>query len=205
MPGVERGFASRKRAEALAAGAAFAVAELPPLVQRAETLARELGFEKSSVPEVGRLLAVLTAARPGAAIAEAGTGAGVGAAWIAGSLADGATLVTVERDERLVANARVLFADLASVRVEHGDVVDVLSREAPFDLVFLDGASKDPRTWAAVPDLLRRGGLVVKDDLTPGRPVEGDPLREFFFGDPRLLATEILVAPWMSVLVAARV
>jgi hypothetical protein len=48
------------------------------------------------------------------------------------------------------------------------------------------------------------GGFLVKDDLTPGRPVEGDEVREFLLCDPRLAATEILVTPEMAVIVASR-
>src|SRR5207245_7638558 len=79
----------------------------PPLLGRALELARELGFERSSLPEVGRLLRALASGR--FRIAEIGTGTGVGAAWIADALAPGAVFVTVEADpERAEAAARLL-------------------------------------------------------------------------------------------------
>jgi hypothetical protein len=46
--------------------------------------------------------------------------------------------------------------------------------------------------------------LIVKDDLTPGRAIEGDPVREFLLRDPRVTATELAVTPTMNLIVAAR-
>jgi hypothetical protein len=40
--------------------------------------------------------------------------------------------------------------------------------------------------------------------MTPGRPVDGDEVRELLLRDPRLAATEILVTPEMAAIVAAR-
>ena len=48
------------------------------------------------------------------------------------------------------------------------------------------------------------GGILVKDDLTPGQAVDGDPTREALLRDPRLEATEILVTPEMAAIVAIR-
>jgi hypothetical protein len=73
--------------------------------------------------------------------------------------------------------------------------------------VFVDGGLRpvtDER-WEALLALIERGGLLVKDDMSPGRPIEGDAIREFLFRDTRLAATEIVVAPEMAVIVAARV
>lgn len=58
-------------------------------------------------------------------------------------------------------------------------------------------------TGEAILALTGPGGLIVKDDLTPGRPVEGDDVREFLLRDPRLAAAEILATPDMAVIVAA--
>jgi hypothetical protein len=72
--------------------------------------------------------------------------------------------------------------------------------------VFVDGGLR-PVTdakWDEILALVEPGGLLVKDDLTPGRPVEGDEVREFLLRDRRLAAAEILVTPEMAVIVAAR-
>ena len=39
---------------------------------------------------------------------------------------------------------------------------------------------------------LKPGGILVKDDMSPGRPVDGDEVREFLLRDPRLASAEIL-------------
>jgi hypothetical protein len=46
--------------------------------------------------------------------------------------------------------------------------------------------------------------MIVKDDLTPGRSVAGDGVREFLLLDPRLAAAEILATPQTAVIVAVR-
>ncbi|MHB1570650.1 MAG: hypothetical protein ACYC0H_15800 [Solirubrobacteraceae bacterium] len=48
------------------------------------------------------------------------------------------------------------------------------------------------------------GGLLVKDDLTPGIPVESDPLRMALLTDPRLAAVEVLVTCAMAVILSSR-
>lgn len=53
--------------------------------------------------------------------------------------------------------------------------------------------------------LLEPGGILVKDDLTPGRPVEGDPIREFLLRDSRLVSAEILTTPQTAAIVGVRV
>jgi predicted O-methyltransferase YrrM len=171
-------------------------------------------FERSSIPEIGRLLAVLVAQRPRSRFAEIGTGCGVGAAWIAGALDREATFVTVEADSERAAAVDRLFAELPNVRVFHGDWHDVLPPEAPFDLLFFDGGrwkSGDvPAESEQALGLVSPGGIVVIDDLTPqalwpeewrGRP---DPARDFWLGDPRLRTTEILTTPATAAILAVK-
>src|SRR5665213_1027689 len=74
---------------------------VPAGVERAQVRARELGFEQSCDPEVGRLLAVLAGGvRVGGRVLEIGTGVGYGTAWIVEGLAgrDDVELVSVEID-----------------------------------------------------------------------------------------------------------
>ena len=178
--------------------------EPPPLVRRALALAESLGFEHSSSPETGRLLHVLAGMRGRLSVAETGTGAGVGAAWIVSALDPSVPFVTVEREERLAASVSELFADDENVRVVAGEWRDVLPEHAPFDLLFHDGSKRRPdldgeETLA----LLAPRGLIVMDDLTPGR-TGPDPVREFWLGHRELAATEIRVSERESVLLAVR-
>jgi predicted O-methyltransferase YrrM len=120
----------------------------------------------------------------------------------AGLLAETArSVVTVERDPERVAAARERLAGLANVELLEGDAYEQLHGRGPFGLVFADGGR--PYDWEAILALTRPGGLIVKDDLTPGRPVEGDDVREFLLRDPRLAAAEILATTEIAVIVAA--
>lgn len=112
------------------------------------------------------------------------------------------SVVSVERDPGRAAAARERVRGLAHVEVLEGDVYECLRGRGPFGLVFADGGR--PFDWEAVLALVEPGGLIVKDDLTPGRGVDGDDVREFLLRDPRLAAAEILATPELAVIVAAR-
>ncbi len=105
----------------------------PPRVAIAERVASEAGFQQGCIPEVGRLLRLAAASKPHGLVAESGTGAGVGTAWLHSGLGAGARLVTVERDEELARRAAGVFADDDRVSVLTGDW-RLLERHAPFDV-----------------------------------------------------------------------
>jgi len=171
-------------------------------------------FERSSIPEVGRLLAALVAQRSAGRIAEIGTGCGLGAAWIASALGPEASFVTVETDEERAGAVGRLFADQPSIRVLHGDWHDLLPPEGPFDLLSFDGGYWKSGDVAAESEqalaLVAPGGAVLVDDLTPEAlwPEEwrgkSDPAREFWLGNPRLRAAEILTTPQTAAILAVR-
>ena len=75
-----------------------------------------------------------------------------------------------------------------------------LPHRGPFDVVFADGGVG----YEQAIDLLAPGGILIKDDLTPGRPIEGDPTREALLLDERVEAVEVLVTPGMACIVAVR-
>lgn len=173
------------------------VDDFPPMVQRAIAAARELGFPltreegapgtpSASLPGTGRFLAMLAAGCRGGRIGELGTGVGIGAAWMASAMPADCTLVTVEFDQARAAVARELFAADPRVTVITGQAGAVIGTYAPFDLLFSDCGIYD----STLVELLRPGGRVVMDDLTPGTPTEGDLKREFF-RDPRLVSVEV--------------
>ncbi|TCC07310.1 O-methyltransferase [Kribbella soli] len=193
------------------------MADLPSLVQRAQDAAiavrmplrREGTGPSCCLPAVGRFLAVLAAGCSGGLIGEAGTGVGYGAAWMASAMPVDRRLVTVELDDKRVVAARGVFADEPRVEVVHGDSFHELARRAPFDLLFADGGNQP----AGIVDLLRIGGRLVNDDVTPVDALpadspyrEHDPKRQFFFGDPRLVAAEVVLPDLQnSLLVGTRV
>jgi len=149
----------------------------------------------SSIPAVQALLRVLATGRD---VAELGTAFGEGAAAIAETAR---SVVTVECDPERAAVARERLGELANVEALEGDAYDLLRGRGPFGLVFADGGAYD---WEQILELLEPGGLLVKDDLTPGRAVDGDPVREFLLRDPRLAAVEILTTPESAAIVAVK-
>ncbi|MDX6441344.1 MAG: hypothetical protein QOE43_1073 [Gaiellaceae bacterium] len=149
----------------------------------------------SSISAVQALLRVLASGRD---VAELGTAFGEGAAAIAETAR---SLVTVELDPERAGVARERLAGLENVEALEGDAYELLRGRGPFGLVFADGGVYD---WEEILALLEPGGLVVKDDLTPGREVDGDPVREFLLRDPRLAAVEILTTPASAAIVAVR-
>ena len=174
-------------------------------------------FERSSIPEVGRLLGVLAASRPGGRLAEIGTGTGVGAAWVVSSMGPEASFVTVEADDERASACERLFAEHPQVRVLRGDWHEVLPPEAPFDFLFFDGGGykrSPPAQMRAESEqaleLVAPAGVVVMDNLTPEHlwPADGpawpDALREFWLGNEALVATEFLTTPDSSAIVAVK-
>jgi len=185
--------------------------QFPPLVMRAQAVARQSGFPltreeagpdrpSACLPGVGRFLAVLAAGCPGGRIGELGTGAGIGAAWIASAMPADCTLVTVEIDAVLAGAARDLLAADSRAEVITGDALGVIPGRGPFDLLFADSGVRAPADFAALVSLLRIGGRIVMDDVTPehalpaGSPLRADDVkRGFFSGEPRLTWTEVVL------------
>ncbi len=182
---------------------------LPPLVERAVSLARRDGFANSCRPEHGRLLYALAAGA--GTIGETGTGCGVGLAWLASGARPDARLVSVELDAERAGLAAGIFAALPQITVIRGDWREIYAA-GPFDLLVLDGGAHGKSGGIpADPDvLLRPGGTIVIDDLTPaadwpprfGRQV--DEGRLHWLTHPGLDAAELRLAPDLAALVATR-
>ncbi len=183
---------------------------LPPLVARAVELARRLSFDCSCRPEQGRLLQVLARARTGGVIGETGTGCGVGLAWMVSGAGPGTKLFSVERDGGRAQLVKDIFADQTDVTVLNDDWTALINH-GPFDLLVLDGGGKAPGGTAADPKLmLKPFGTLVIDDFTPlaswppYHDGEIDLARLHWLEHPALLATEVVLCPEMSSIVAVR-
>jgi len=150
----------------------------------------------SSVVEVRRLLAVLAAGRR---VLELGTAYGEGAVAMA---ATAESVLTFETDAERVAVARRRLDQLPNVELVEGDWRELARGRGPFGVVFYDAGP--PYELDPVLELLEPGGLVVKDDLTPGRATDGDAAREFLLRDGRVAGAEVVVAPGMAVVLAAK-
>ncbi|MEW2167099.1 class I SAM-dependent methyltransferase [Streptomyces sp. NPDC007084] len=182
---------------------------LPELVRRAVDAARTHGFAYSCRPEQGRLLQTL-AAGASAGIAETGTGCGVGLAWLASGAAPGTRLISVERDPARARIAADVFRDREDVEVLLGDWRRV-EESGPYDLLVLDGGGQAKGDGTADPArLLTTGGTVVIDDFTPSPTwpprFNGalDHSRLYWLEHPALRATELRLAPDLSVIVGTR-
>jgi predicted O-methyltransferase YrrM len=147
----------------------------------------------TAIPEVHALLRVLAAERD---VLELGSAFGVGAAILAETARH---VVTVELDPERAAATRERVRGLPNVEALEGDWRQV---EGTYGLVFADHGDYD---WERILALTEVGGFIVKDDLTPGRSMRGDPVREFLLGDPRLVATELLTTQQAAAIVAVRV
>ncbi len=125
-------------------------------------------------PLQGRLLRVLAEAVRARRILEIGTLGGYSAIWLAGGLAPGGRLVSLEISERHAEVARRNLAHAGfgtQVEVRVGPALDSLARMAgegtePFDLVFIDA---DKATYAEYLDwslrLTAPGSLLVADNV----------------------------------------
>ena len=185
--------------------------EIPALVEQARAAARRIGFPvtrddpghgrgSASLPGTGRFLAVLAAGCTGGSIAELGTGTGIGSAWMAAAMPADCTLVTAEIDPARAAAAAEALGGDDRVRVLTGDWSALLPALGPYDLIFCDSGVRDTTTFSGLVDLIKPGGRIVMDDVTPllALPADSpfrqaDPKREFFAGEPRLVWTEVVL------------
>lgn len=182
--------------------------DLPEIVRRAFDVSRRAGYVSFCRNETGRLLATLSATRRGV-IAEFGTGAGVGSAWLRSGLQGEARILTAELNPRLAKAAAEIFSDDERVEVFEADW-STLASKGPFSLLFLDSGDPSSVRVDAIADLVEPGGIVVLDDFTPcaswppiylGRV---DTLREEWLTDDRFTAVEVMIAPDASVVIATR-
>jgi predicted O-methyltransferase YrrM len=119
----------------------------------------------------------------------------VGLAWLASGARPGTRLVSVEIDTERAGLVASLFADQPQLAVIPGDWHEIY-RAGPFDLLVLDGGVPPGPA-----ELLRPGGTIVIDDLTPAStwpPRFGgqvDEARMHWLTHPALDAAELRLAP----------
>jgi predicted O-methyltransferase YrrM len=155
------------------------------------------GFDRSCRDEDGALVHVLAARRGIGRVAEIGTGAGVGTAWLASALAPGVPLFTTGPDEARAAVVTAAFADDPDVHVLVGDWRAVLPAQAPFDLVLVgDRDAKDDPD--AVLGIAAPGATLVLDDVPFAWAA-----RERWLYHPRVVTAELRTGSDAGVLPAA--
>ncbi len=152
-------------------------------------------------------MSVLAHGYRGGRVGETGTGCGVGLAWMVDATDPSTSFVSVEIDAARAQASSEVFVSRPNVRVVHADWT-ALRSFGPFDLLVLDGGGKgkepaddpplDPTDgWLAV------GGTIVLDDFTPHDGAH-DAARRYWLDHPALQATELLLTPTLSTVVARR-
>ncbi|HSK96320.1 MAG TPA: class I SAM-dependent methyltransferase [Euzebyales bacterium] len=143
--------------------------EFPAEVQLALQRADGAGFRHSCDPAVGRLLMVLAAAVPlFGRVLEIGSGAGVGAAWLATGLErrPDVEALSVEADADLVALDRA-GGWPERIKLVEADILGVIENLGQFDLIFADAQAGKWHALDRTVRALRPGGLLVVDDMGP--------------------------------------
>jgi predicted O-methyltransferase YrrM len=148
----------------------------------------------TAIPEVHRLLQVLGARRD---VLELGSAFGIGAVAMAETAR---SVTTIELDPERAAITRERVRDVPNITALEGDWREIVT--GTYGLVFADAGAYE---WDRVVSFTETGGFIVKDDLTPGRAIDGDPVREFLLRDPRLRAVEFLTTPAYAAIVAVKV
>lgn len=120
--------------------------------------------------ETAAFLKTMTALRQPKEILEIGTAVGYSTLRMCEALPKGARITTIEREERLVREAKANFRQAgreADIRLLEGDAVDCLKvLTGPYDLIFLDAAKGQYLFF--LPELLRLlppGGVLISDNI----------------------------------------
>ena len=172
---------------------------LPKTVLDAQARAESASFIYSCEPEVGHLLASLTAAVPRKGrILELGTGCGVGLAWLIHGLGDreDVEVVTVELDPATQSVASG-GAWPGFVQFVLGDGAELVQELGKFELVFADAPGGKLTNLEGTIGALQPGGILVVDDMDLSRQEDPDiiaalaTVRERLVGHPELVVAEL--------------
>jgi len=153
--------------------------------RRREELLRELEQYAAEhhvpivTPEVAQLLIVLGKLLRPARILEIGTAIGYSAILLAGVLADGGRMDTIEREEEMLVKARenIKRAGLENtISIIAGDAQEVLMcLDKQYDMIFMDAAKGQyPEFLPECLRMLKNGGLLVSDNVLYKGMISGE-------------------------------
>ena len=130
---------------------------------------RGIGFQSWCWPQVGALLRVLAALKPGGRLLEIGTGTGVGTCWLLDGMDAAARLLTIDINPKVQAAARAPLGTDPRLTMLCEDAAAAIMREPPnsFDLIFADGGAGKHVLLDQALVLLRPGGIYICDDMKP--------------------------------------
>jgi predicted O-methyltransferase YrrM len=130
---------------------------------------RKIGFQSWCWPQIGALLRVLAAAKPGGRMLEIGTGTGVGTCWLLDGMDAEARLTTVDVSPKVQAIAQTHLGMDTRLTILSEDGAATIGRQLPnsFDLIFADGEAGKHTLLDEALALLRPGGIYICDDTKP--------------------------------------
>jgi predicted O-methyltransferase YrrM len=147
--------------------------------------------------------------RPGARIAEFGTGYGVGTAWLLSGMDNTSRLITVELDPARAAINRATLTDPRVTALEEDWTV--ILQHGMFDLIFSDATAAKQETdgLTIMLELLRPGGCIVMDNFSPLGSLPAhlngvDPIREAIWARTDLIPLEVGVSETERVILAVK-
>lgn len=178
MKGVPDGILHRTQAE-------YLERLLPPRAGAAAALESQARGARVPIvdPEVGRFLEQIAVATGARRALEVGTAIGYSTLFLARGVGAGGTVVTIDVDpERQEVARGALRADGILDRVEfvlEPGLQAIPNCRGPFDLLFLDAIKEEYRGYLdlALP-LLRKGGVVICDNLLWSGQVAGNIIKE---------------------------
>jgi predicted O-methyltransferase YrrM len=152
--------------------------EKPPIVREMEQLASRDGIPIVEW-ETARFLATLTRALQPQLVLEVGTAIGFSTLHIAEQLPAGGSVVTLERDQRRIAQARDFLGRagvLDRVEIVEGDALETLPGiDGPFDMLFLDATKGEYRRYLEIAEAKSSDrAVLLVDNLLMGGYVAGD-------------------------------
>jgi caffeoyl-CoA O-methyltransferase len=130
---------------------------------------------RSVFTDVGRCLSLLAMSAPQGAFLELGSSGGYSSLWLSlAARAKGATLTTVDLDERKVALARTNIAQAGadgSVQVFHGDAFDYAGQPEPLAFCFSDiePPENNAKIYELIVPRLVPGGWLIVDNVSSPR------------------------------------
>src|SRR4051812_18891127 len=127
-----------------------------------------------------------------------GTGIGVGTAWMAQAMPKDSRIVTIEIDEPRARAAADLFAKDGRINVLDGDALE-LAAHGPFDFVYCDAGSGKIDHQEVTVAMVRPGGLILLDDLSPTRTD-----LDWWLHRPEVIPATIWLTPELGAILAVR-
>lgn len=130
-----------------------------------------------SHPDIGRLLAALTAASGGRSVLEIGTFVGISAAWMERGLHPEGHIDTLEFDEEVARDTTAWVASVGlrdRVKVHVGPALETLGRlsDASYDICWIDADKTGyPDYLEHAIRLVRPGGMILADNVFGGGDV----------------------------------